>query len=187
MTTHVMLDLETLSTRSDAAVLSIGAVKFDLEKVRMPVEWLNEPPPSIAIPGIILPRTGECFYTCVRDPGGHTDLDTVLWWLQQGEDARQSQVNSARVPDSLLAGMLTAFRDWIGDCPVWGNGASFDNTIMRGLFHRCGVECWNPWQDRCYRTWKQGKPKMESRSGVYHNALADAYSQAAHMVQHGGF
>ena len=29
MSTHAMIDLETLSTRPDATVITIGAVKFD--------------------------------------------------------------------------------------------------------------------------------------------------------------
>jgi DNA polymerase III epsilon subunit-like protein len=33
---HIMIDLETLSTRPDAAILSIGAVFFDIETSSTP-------------------------------------------------------------------------------------------------------------------------------------------------------
>ena len=35
MTTHVMIDLETMGTGSYAAIISIGAVKFDPEPARL--------------------------------------------------------------------------------------------------------------------------------------------------------
>ena len=41
MTTHATIDLETLSTKPDAVVLTIGAVKFD--------PFTNDPPIVIFI------------------------------------------------------------------------------------------------------------------------------------------
>ena len=65
----IMLDLETMGTGTQAAIVAIGAVEFDLEK------------------GIL----GEEFYRTVDlsssiSCGGIIDADTVLWWMQQSED-----------------------------------------------------------------------------------------------------
>ena len=69
----IMLDLETLGKLPDAAIIAIGAVHFDLET------------------SAIQSR----FYTVVDlessvDSGGIMDASTVLWWLQQNEEARKA-------------------------------------------------------------------------------------------------
>ena len=69
---QVMLDLETMSVRSNAAIASIGAVKFDTET------------------GIV-----DKFYRTVdlrtsKAVGLHVDPETVGWWNNQSKEARQA-------------------------------------------------------------------------------------------------
>lgn len=67
----VMLDLETMGNGPRAAIVAIGAVEFDLDT------------------GAV----GERFYTPVDlatsvSLGGEMDASTVLWWMQQSDEAR---------------------------------------------------------------------------------------------------
>lgn len=193
MTTHVMIDLETLSTRSDAAVLSVGAVKFTSDEMYAEAEKIKESVRKERSPDrkkfASYPLHNGFAHFALKDNRGYKDIETCLWWMEQSEEARRAAIDLPRLGDHRIGTMLQLFVEWVGDCPVWGNGASFDNTIFRSLCQRYSVTCWNPWQDRCYRTWKQDKPLLVSgdRIDIYHHALCDAYDQAAHMVRHGGF
>lgn len=176
MTTHVMLDLETMGQGPTAAIVSIGAVQFGLTENG--AEWL-----------------GPSFYRAVKlasamASGGTVDASTVLWWLRQSDAARDALQDPAAVT---LDEALSEFRYWCNGLSssaapprvcMWGNGAAFDNVILRGAFERHGiVPPWSHWDDRCFRTMKRehahiGPPQ---RQGVHHNALDDAMHQARHL------
>lgn len=162
---HVMLDIETLGTRNDAAILSIGAVKFN--------------PFTRTI--------SDSFYVAI-DPescvslGLTTDIKTIMWWMADDRtSARVQMMSESRVN---LPEALYGFVDWFGeDKPVWGNGATFDNVLISSAFTACAIDRpWKYWNDRCYRTLKAMAPHAKlAREGTYHNALDDAISQAKHM------
>jgi len=162
---QVMLDLETMSVRSNAAIASIGAVKFEVGT------------------GIV-----DKFYrtidlrTC-KAVGLHIDPETVEWWNKQSKEARQ-----ALLKDNVsLNQALDDFTEWFGrsSLPTWGNGAGFDNVIMENAFAACNMKRpWRPWEDRCYRTIKNIiQVPADDRQGVYHNALDDALHQTRHLLK----
>lgn len=72
---------------------------------------------------------------------------------------------------------------------VWGNGATFDNVILRGAYARTGHLCpWAFWNDHDVRTIVTlGRatgfdPKLDMPfDGVMHNALDDARHQAKYV------
>jgi exodeoxyribonuclease VIII len=76
-----------------------------------------------------------------------------------------------------------------GTVEVWGNGATFDNVILRNSYSRTGINC--PWKftnDRDVRTIVAlGKavgcePRHQIPfDGDAHNALADARHQAKYV------
>ena len=74
----------------------------------------------------------------------------------------------------------------MNDTAVWGNGATFDNVIIRSAFKAVGLPVpWSFRNDKCYRTVanllpKERQPALE-RSGTAHNALDDAITQAVHL------
>lgn len=165
----VMLDLETMGNGPRAAIVAIGAVEFDPDT------------------GTV----GERFYQAVDlatsvSMGGEMDASTVLWWMQQGDEARAA-FSDGGAP---LASALLDFSTWMhergtrDEVRVWGNGAAFDNVILASAYKASmQVQPWRHWNDRCYRTIKALHPgvKME-RTGVHHNAADDAESQARHLV-----
>lgn len=169
MPTNVMIDLETLSTANNALILSIGAVKFIDENI---VDRFHV---------LIDPRDSQNY-------GLHIDADTVLWWMAlERQAAREELVKGITEGSVDLYSALAGFQEWFGpeSLPVWGNGATFDNVILREAFKRANLQCpWKFWHDRCYRTAKVTHPYPEdAREGTHHNALDDATHQAKHLMK----
>ena len=166
LVTHVMNDIETLGTGDDALITSIGAVKFNANGIIDGFHIGIDPADAQSI-------------------GLKLDARTVFWWFdEERAAARRALLAVERHP---LAVALQRYREWYGDesLPTWGNGASFDNVLMRSAFRAAGhIMPWDFRFDRCYRTMKSmpGVPQMV-RDGVHHDALDDARSQALHLIE----
>lgn len=181
---HIMVDLETMGTVPGCVGLSIGAVVMDFERMVLAEEFYTV---------VSLPDSLENFL--------HESDDTKAWWNKQSAEARQviGHANDPKAPK--LADAMTAFNSWllgvgasVRKCRLYGNGADFDNPILRVMWDAAKVDPFNSkagfFGGRCYRTLKSldelfgpafAAPKLE-RQGVYHNALADAKSQAEHLM-----
>ena len=161
--THVMVDLETFSTASDAAIVSIGAVAFNGEDL---IDHFYS--------NITLSSSTEV--------GLHIDPTTIMWWLEQSDDARKA----LRSHEDLLPTALLRFTSWYPEgAPLWGNGASFDNVILDNAYKKAGITPpWKFWSHRCYRTIKSMFKDIPPPifSGTEHNALHDAAHQAKHLI-----
>lgn len=166
---HVMIDLETMSTASNAAIISIGAVKFD---PRGPVGMAH--------------GDNALFYMNVDlsssiSAGLHVDGATVSWWMQQTAAARKA----LRDNQTSLQRALNEFTIWFGPerLDTWGNGAAFDLVILRTAYRM--HQDYPPWgykNEMCYRTMcKQLPPVPFDAPRVKHNALSDACAQATHL------
>ncbi|HEE0918325.1 TPA: 3'-5' exoribonuclease, partial [Klebsiella pneumoniae] len=174
---HVMVDLETMGKKHNAPIVAIGAVVFD--------------PATGSI--------GESFYkvVCLESSvnwGAVIDPSTVIWWLKQSSEARSAIVNDDAIP---LLDVLLQFREFVSDnvaggskkAQVWGNGASFDNSILRSSYDCIAEDYpWEYWNDRDVRTMVElGQaigfdPKTTIPfEGDRHNALADAIHQARYV------
>lgn len=173
---HLMIDLESMGTNPDAPIVAIGAVFFN-------------------------PMTGELrpeFDVTVRlydamNTGAVPDGKTIMWWLEQSEAARKAICSKDALPLYSALVQLSSFISRHCDNPkylkVWGNGASFDNVILRRSYERFGREC--PWHfsgDSDVRTMvmlgrKLGfNPKHDMPfDGERHNAIADARHQAKYV------
>ncbi|EFO2703743.1 exonuclease [Escherichia coli] len=172
---HLMIDLETMGTNTNAPIVVIGAVFFD-------------------------PQTGEIgpvFYivislTDAMNTGAVPDGGTIEWWLKQSSEAR-----AAILTDQVkLKDALSQFRKFINEysdekfVQVWGNGATFDNAILRTSYERLDIPCpWRYHNDRDVRTIVElGKTiDFDARTvipfeGVRHNALDDARHQAKYVT-----
>ncbi|EIX5135615.1 3'-5' exoribonuclease [Escherichia coli] len=168
---HLMIDLETMGKNPDAPIASIGAVFFD-------------------------PQTGETgpefskiidMDTC----GGTVDISTIKWWLKQSREA-QSAILTDEIP---LDDALLQFREFIDEnsgeffVQIWGNGANFDNVILRRSYERQEIPCpWRYTNDRDVRTMVALGLVMDfdarnviTFEGERHNALHDARYQAKYV------
>lgn len=165
---HCMLDLETLGVSSDAHILSIGAVKFDLDT-----------------PG----ELGSTLHIKVDSrpqPGAVIDASTVLWWMGQSNEARAALVAGEKLPIGVA---LARLRDFLfGTEFLWSNGPTFDEVIVRRAFQRYSLEFPVHFSgSRCFRTIRQ---VGELRKGIFytqparaHDALEDAMAQARYVQQ----
>jgi exodeoxyribonuclease VIII len=88
---------------------------------------------------------------------------------------------------------LIQFNAWLGEqdkdfrkIAIWGNGATFDNVVLRSAYASVGLKPhWHFRGDKCYRTVinllpEDKRPAFE-RHGTHHNALDDAITQARHL------
>ncbi|QLR43718.1 3'-5' exoribonuclease [Enterobacter sp. RHBSTW-00994] len=174
---HLMVDLETMGNKANAPIVSIGAVFFD-------------------------PDTGTAgaeFYKIISlesamSSGGIPDASTIIWWLKKSPEARAEIVADDAIP---LDDALLQFNEFIAEnaangsasVQVWGNGASFDNVILKSSYDRTGIHCpWVHWNDRDVRTIVElGKavgftPRYEIPfEGEAHKAIADAHHQVKYV------
>lgn len=157
----IMVDLETMSVRPNAIIVSIGAVYFDETEI------------------------GDTFYRRIDiadsiRQGFLLDASTLKWWLSQRDGARQEIVDASA--EDTVKTALREFSQFVKDKEhrVWGNGAAFDNVILRNAYINSGIPTpWIPWKDRCFRTLKSMFPDTvePTRQGTHHNALDDAVHQ----------
>ncbi len=160
---HIMFDAETLATTADACILSIGAVKFDLDS------------DDIDDAGFYASISIDSNLELKR----RVSEDTLIWWMKQGAAAQGVFHESKQA----LRPALEDLTDWIGvgDHHVWSNGADFDLPMLAHAFTQCGMPVpWKFWNSHCYRTYKNLPGAKSIRSpvtGVKHNALSDAHQQ----------
>ena len=171
MSEQVMVDIETLGTDVDAVILSIGAVLFD------PSRWTDKL--------IISSFEAHIDPADCQRLGMTIDANTALWWMDADRaEAREALLEHKHTWLDLWSA-LDQFHVWFGDqsMPVWGNGATFDNVILRNAFERCGrVVPWNFRHDRCHRTFKSLAPWIKpERTGTHHSAVDDAVYQTQQL------
>jgi hypothetical protein len=162
-----MVDLETMSTRTNAAIASIGAVIFN------PLDnTLDNCPTFYQV---------VCLESNDKD-GRHFSGSTISWWLKQSEAARAALLtDSLPLHTSLMR--LNVFIAQHRPLLVWANSPSFDCAILKGAYaHHHMTWPFDYWKERDLRTLKDiaypngDAPKCQR--GVAHGALDDALAQA---------
>jgi DNA polymerase III epsilon subunit-like protein len=158
---HVMIDIETMGTVPEMAIVSIGAVLFD-------------------------PRLGkvsdDTFYVELDwdDQGRYIDPSVTEWWSRQSPLDQEGLFGLDE-----LEGSLGALSEWLpNDCKVWSNGPTFDISCLEHAYRQNDIEIpWKFWNIRdcrtvldMYESRRGGLNKKVSHSG--HNALTDAVHQA---------
>lgn len=158
---EVSFDLETLSLDADAQILSIGAVKFDRTTKEI----------------------GDHFHLIIDIGAGHpgkVDGSTVLWWMQQSQEARDEVFGPevARVPLSDALQQFSTFCEGVTE--YWQRGDK-DAQWRESSYQRCGLPPpFRFWQLNDQRTLtKAFEHRVDGLlHGGAHNALEDALFQA---------
>jgi hypothetical protein len=164
-------DIETLSTKPNALILSIGSLFFN------------------PITGD-LGNSFEVTLNPITAPAG-LDIDpgTVLWWMKQDDEARAKLTG----PTTDYRTGIRNFALWLSNQPfqlghIWANSPSFDLVILKASFEACNI----PWPFKYYneldiRTIKQlGWPNGDAPNftkGTKHGALDDAEAQAQLVIE----
>jgi hypothetical protein len=165
MNTDIMIDLETLATSPDAAILTIGAVKFDpfgkdIEEPAMDSFYVRVDLDSCDEIGLV------------------TSDDTIAWWSNQSKEAQEEAFGT----DNRLH-IREAFDKLYKFCwgakRVWSNGAGFDIVICDHVYKKLNkASPWNFWQARDVRTAFDLGIDPKRPTVTAHHALQDAYNQA---------
>lgn len=169
---NCMLDLETMSTADNAAIVSIGAVVWN---------WGDDP------------RVCRSFFRCVSLASNtqfarHIDPETVMWWMRQSDDARAALTENPLPLTSALYEFAKFYTD-NGCTTLWGNGASFDCTIINSAFKAAHQRF--PWSFRDIRDLRtlvnlSDAEPVRFDHGTAHHPVHDciAQIQAANFYYH---
>jgi len=165
---YLMLDLETLGKGNNALVTTISAVQFDLStgkigaEIELGLDWEEE-----------------------IEKGAEIDISTFRWWLNQNKEAQERMINT---PTFAVKTALIQFANFIvknfkdlNNVRLYGNGATFDNVIIRNLYQRHGIEFILPyWCDKDVRTLVDItgiNPRDYEFEGVKHRGVDDCKHQ----------
>ncbi|HAX2681850.1 TPA: exonuclease [Escherichia coli] len=165
---HLMIDLETMGKNPDAPINAIAGKFFD---------------PATGEMGPEFSKTID-----LETAGGVIDRDTIKWWLKQSREAQSAIFTDEISLDVALRLFIEFIEKNSGGrfVQVWGNGANFDNVILRRSYERQGIPYpWLYYNDRDVRTIVElgNAIGFDVRmaipfEGVPHNALDDARHQA---------
>lgn len=167
---HVMIDMETLSTEPDAAIVEISLAQFN-------------------------PRSGKIF----KELKVKFDIDDVLksgydvskstlidFWLNQPEEVRKDVLIDNNNRRSLLNGWseVCHFIESIDNPFVWGKGPTFD--IAKAAYAiKQEVSTTLPWKyynERCVRSILAIDPKL-AKSVVFEGAKHESMNDVKHQIK----
>lgn len=164
---HLMVDLETFGNQPYSAIVSIAAVKFNLETG------------DIDEDNIFYERID--LQSCL-DIGLAVNADTILWWMGQSTEAREELVkDNYYIGDVLHHFEYFLRQDCIEDIQLWGNSARFDLGILSNAYEKTKMEApWHFRNERDVRTLVSFKPEIKKSAefkGVQHNPIDDCKYQ----------
>lgn len=171
---HLMIDIETLSTKPNGVILSIGAVFFDETGL------------------------GKEFYQNIdlessMEAGFDIDVGTVYFWLKQSSEAGavldKDKLHYVDAIYNLMSFVLHNCN--IDKVNVWGNSPSFDLVMIKNYIakaeaytHGNKLKQWKFYNERDFRTAVDIYKCKRLKPTVAHNALEDAKAQAQTLINH---
>lgn len=159
-----MIDLETLSTRPNAVILSMGAVRFNPFLTTVDIEK-----------GVDIKVDVDSQISLGRD----VQEETLTWWTTQPAEVQDAAFGLEGRTD-LISFTKILNKMMVGVEHIWCQGPVFDIVILENLYRQLEIPVpWNYWQIRDSRTLFGvfGDPRSKNRAGA-HNALMDCYYQA---------
>lgn len=166
-----MVDLETYSTKNNAVILTIGAIKFNRNK---PIPNQTDNKDMFFYRRIDI---NSCLHL-----GLDIEEETRTWWEKQSEKARYEAIENpnSRFP---IQKVLKEFSSFISDCKqIWSQG-SFDTNILTEVYMIAGINVpfrfYNVRDSRTvFDLFNIDLKKLRSEfGGTFHNALDDCYIQ----------
>ena len=130
---NIMIDIETLGTKTGCSILSIGATVYNTYGQ----ELLSRPAFYVAIDR----------YSCLA-LGLVEDSSTLSWWEKQTVEAKADAFSGT----TIIVAALLQLSDYIKDIEgqlnkrvvVWANGANFDPVILEAAYDLARISV--PWK-----------------------------------------
>lgn len=167
---HVMVDLETLSTEHDAAIVEITLTRFT-------------------------PKTGEVHESLkvnfdideLLRSGFDVSKSTLIdFWLSQPEKVRNRVLTEGqRLPLEHGWALVYKFLKNIKNVKIWGKGPSFDVSKMAYTMKQVLYDQplpWSYWNERCVRT-INAIDSVESKSIDFVGDKHDSYYDTLHQIK----
>lgn len=173
MRKHIIFDLETLSVRTNASIVSIAAVAFDIDNGEIfdeikidinPNEWNKN--------------------------NRHIDGYTIKWWLNQDNEVVKDIFG---VKENLydLKTALSKVSEFVdkhitNELTVWGNGSTMDITILQSAYEYFDMSTpWKYWQVNDVRTIVALIPEIKENMnfiGQKHSPIDDCKHEIRYLV-----
>ena len=163
---HLMIDLETLATSPDAAILTIGACKFNPHGTDIHSTYYER----------IILETQEGYERVINE-------DTLSWWSQQDKQIQEDAFGEGEDRIDLKDAMKKLYTFGLGTSNVWSHGSIFDVVIVEDVCRSLQqAVTWKFWEVRDTRTLFD-LADISVRIEGKHNALTDAVAQAKAVQQ----
>lgn len=164
MTVHATIDIETLGTKPDTCVLTIGGIKFN--------PFTHEDPYNELYIRVDADQQIEA--------GRSVDEDTLKWWGNQPDEIQYEAFNPLnRLP---VEQTLSDLNKWlVGVDKIWCQGPVFDICILENLYRQYDKHFnWVFWNIRDSRTLFGLMPEDPRKKYKFsaHNALEDCRIQS---------
>lgn len=178
---NVILDLETLGTDEDAAIIQIGMCVPNFDRKYVPLGLVCELEVTIAYEDV----REEC-----RAGMFTMSNSTMHWWESQDSETRKivfSGQDSYTTALDQVEFFLKSLQSGGAEVAVWGNGSDFDNRLLAYTMSALGYKpAWKYYNNRCLRTLKALFPSVISQGNEdsgerKHTALGDARYEARVM------
>ena len=161
----IMIDLETLGTKPNSVILSIGAVAFD-ENGFYDEFYVN------------VDLQSSIHY------GFDIDASTVYWWLKQDKKAGEVLGEDKEIFGTALGKFINFIKLHESD-EIWANSPSFDLVMIKNCFSKLGIDDqWGFWLERDFRTFLSLTNADRVYPAIAHNALEDAKAQAQTLINY---
>ena len=164
MPTHATIDIETLGTKPDTTVLTIGAIKFN--------PFTYEEPHSDLYLKVDADEQ--------LDAGRSVDEDTLTWWTKQPQEIQdEAFLSTDRI--SVEETLVQLNKYLVGVDKVWCQGPVFDICILENLYRQYDKHFnWVFWNIRDSRTLFGLMPEDPRKKYKFaaHNALEDCRIQS---------
>lgn len=109
---RIMVDIETLSTRRDAAIIAVAAVEFDVNRVYN--SYIGYVDPKKAL--------------------GHQSVSTLAFWENQSPKVKAKVWNGTDTTETILNNLRTWMTGERCKMEVWANSPSFDLVILESSY-----------------------------------------------------
>lgn len=173
----LMLDIETMGTKSFSAIVSIAAVPFNLQTGEVSDKFFYQ-----------IVDLQSCLDLNLR-----INAETLYWWMSEKitQEARNHiSDKSHRKP---LKEVLELFARFYAEnmatsnASAWGNSAKFDLGIMENCYNVARLSPpWNTWKEKCVRTvsdlYGEEIKKTTKFEGVKHYPVDDCKHQIKYLV-----
>lgn len=171
---NIMVDLETLSTQTNASITEIAAIEFNK----------------------VTGEIGDIFHECIdykdwTENNRHVEGRTILWWMEQDN----SLIKKFKEKNPKLHTVLQKFRTFYNEHTLtgddatilWGNGSTMDITILQSAYEYFKEPIpWQYWAVNDVRTIVNLNPKIKEDCtfiGDKHNPIDDCKHQVKYLVE----